>query len=224
VEPHEPIHEEPRRRLAPALLAAAAVVVVVAVVVAAVQVRNLVQSTAGRAGGHTVDRSQPVLLQSIRDLARYEAASGNFQVIVDLEKDAGFIPPAILGQRTLFVAVGSVDAYVDFTNIGSSAVSVSDDRTSVRVRLPHAALEKPNLDHQRSYVVADERGIVDRLRSFFDREPNLQSELYQLSERRIAEAAAQSGLAERAETNTRLMMQGMLRSVGYEKVAVTFEG
>ncbi len=39
-------------------------------------------------GTRSVDRSQPVLLQSVQDLSLYKAASGNFQLIIDLEKDA----------------------------------------------------------------------------------------------------------------------------------------
>ena len=38
-------------------------------------------------GTETHDRSGPALLQSIQDISRYDAASGNFQVVVDLEKD-----------------------------------------------------------------------------------------------------------------------------------------
>lgn len=205
------------------LLAVAAVALVaVLVIVAAVQVRNLVQGIGEQTGGRTIDRSGPVLLRSVRDLARYEAATGTFQVIVDLEKDAAFLPSAIVGQRTLFVAVGSVDAYVDFSGLGDDAITVAPDRSSVQVRLPHAALDKPNLDHQRSYVFAQERGIVDRLQAFFDQAPNQQAELYQVAERKIAEAATQSGLAARAETNARMMLENLLRTLGYQRVTITY--
>ena len=189
---------------------------------AVVQVRGLVQGLGAGVTGRTVDRSGPVLLQSMRDLSRYDAASGSFQVIVDLETEATFLPSAIIGQRTLFVAIGSVDAYVDFSRLASDAIQVSGDRTAAQVRLPHAALDKPNLDHQRSYVFADERGIVDRVRAFFDSSPNDQARLYQLAERKIGDAAAQSGLAARAEANTRTMLEDMLRTLGYRQVTITF--
>src|ERR1700759_5210056 len=55
----------------------------------------------------TVDRSGPVVLKSIQDLSRFEAATGTFQVVVDLEKDTKYVPSAIKGQRTLFVGVGT---------------------------------------------------------------------------------------------------------------------
>lgn len=51
-------------------------------------------------GSETQDRSGPALLKSVQDISRYDAASGNFQVVVDLEKDAKFLPDAIRGTRT----------------------------------------------------------------------------------------------------------------------------
>jgi hypothetical protein len=203
----------------------AAVTIAVTILVltlAAVQVVNLVQGIRQQAGGTTIDRSGPVLLQSVRDLARYDAAAGNFQVIVDLEKDAAFLPTSIVGQRTLFVAVGSVDAYVDFSRLGDNAITVAANHKSAQVRLPHAALDKPNLDHKRSYVYAQDSGIVNRVQAFFDQSPNQQAELYQVAERKIAAAAVQSGIKDRAEANARTMLQGMLHSLGYDQVTVSY--
>src|SRR5258708_24733023 len=75
-----------RRRRRGLLGAAAAALAVVVIGGAGVQVRNLVQGIADRAGGGTVDRSGPVLLQSVNDLSRYQAATGSSQLIVDLQK------------------------------------------------------------------------------------------------------------------------------------------
>jgi len=204
------------------LAVVAAAIAVLLVVVTVVQVRNFVQGIGQSVSGKTIDRSGPAVLQSVRDLARYEAATGNFQVIVDLEKDAAFLPTPIVGQRTLFVAVGSVNAYVDFSGLGKEAITVSADRQALDLRLPHAALDKPNLDHQRSYVFAEERGIVDRVRAFFDQAPNEQAELYQVAEKKIAEAATQSRLTDRAEANARMMLRDMLRTLGYRQVTITY--
>ena len=116
--------ETARRPQIRAVLAIVALALtVLLVVVAVVQVRNFVQGMGQSVTGKTIDRSGPVVLQSVRDLARYEGAAGNFQVIVDLEKDAAFLPTAIVGQRTLFVAVGSVNAYVDFSGLGKGTRS-----------------------------------------------------------------------------------------------------
>jgi len=173
-------------------------------------------------GEQTIDRSQPVLLQSIKDLSRFEAATGNFQVVVDLEKDARFLPDAVKGTRTLFVGAGNVDAYVDFSAMGANGVTVSKDRTEATIRLPRAQLEKPNLDNRRSYVFAQQRGLLDRVQGFLSSSPNDQRELYVLAETKIAEAAASSDLRARADTNTKAMLEGMLKSLGFAKVTVKF--
>ncbi len=173
-------------------------------------------------GEQTIDRSQPVLLESIKDMSRFVGATGSFQVVVDLEKDANFLPDAIKGTRTLFVGAGGVDAYTDFSGLGKDAVTVSEDRTHATVRLPRAQLEKPSLNNSRSYVFAQQRGLFDRVQDFLSASPGDQRELYLLAEKKISEAAVASDLRARADANTRTMLEGMLKSLGFSKVTVKF--
>ncbi|MEU4716119.1 DUF4230 domain-containing protein [Micromonospora purpureochromogenes] len=168
------------------------------------------------------DRSQPPLLKSIQDLSRYVAAEGNFQVVVDLQNDRNNVPEFLLNQRTLFVGAGSVEAYVDFTKISEGAVVESADGKSVEIKLPAPQLGKTNLDLEKSYVFAEERGLLNRLNDLVKGDPNRQQQVYQLAEERITAAARDSGLTQRAEENTRKMLEGLLRSLGYEKVTVTY--
>ncbi|HEX2063157.1 MAG TPA: DUF4230 domain-containing protein [Acidimicrobiales bacterium] len=171
----------------------------------------------------TVDRTQPAVLKALEDLREYRAASGHFEVIVDLEKDARYIPALIKGERTLFVAVGTVEAGVDFSRLGEGAVVVSEDRQAVTVTLPHARLSPPRVDPGRSYVFERERGVLDRLGAVFSDNPTSERPLYMLAERRLAAAArGGSGLVERAEANTRAMLEGLLRSLGFTQVDVHF--
>lgn len=173
-------------------------------------------------GEETIDRSQPALLESVRDLSRYEAATGNFQVVIDVEKDAKWVPLSILGERTIFVASGSVDVYVDFGQLAGSGLTVSEDRRTVEIRLPRPGLEKPNLDHDRSYVFAQQRGILNRVQELAGGDPNRLQRLYQLGEDKIRAAAVESELTDRAEENTRTMLEGLFRSLGFRTVTVTF--
>lgn len=175
-------------------------------------------------GTETHDRSGPALLESIQDISRYDAASGNFQVVVDLEKDAKFLPDAIRGSRTLYVGAGTVDAFVDLGKIGERDVTVNDDRTSATLRLPHAALGKPALDTDRSYAVSKQRGLLDRLGDLFSDNPNSEQAVQKLAVRHISDAAKESELTERAETNTTNMLQGLLRSLGFKEVKVSYAG
>jgi hypothetical protein len=174
-------------------------------------------------GTDTHDRSGPALLESIRDISRYDAASGNFQVVVDLEKDARFLPDAIRGSRTLYVGAGTVDAYVDLGKIGKNDVTVNDDRTSATLRLPHAQLGTPALDPDRSYAVSKQRGLLDRLGDLFSDNPNGEQAVQKLAVRHIGDAAKESELTDRAESNTTGMLEGLLRPLGFKEVHVSYE-
>ncbi|MET9714118.1 DUF4230 domain-containing protein [Streptomyces rochei] len=173
-------------------------------------------------GSETHDRSGPALLESVQDISRYEAASGNFQVVVDLEKDAKLLPDAIRGTRTLYVGAGTVDAYVDLGKVDEDDVTVDDDRTSATLRLPHAALGEPALDPERSYAVSKQRGLLDRLGDLFSDNPNGEQAVQKLAARHIGEAAKDSELKARAESNTTAMLKGLLHSLGFEEVRVTY--
>ncbi|MFI9341952.1 DUF4230 domain-containing protein [Streptomyces sp. NPDC052773] len=173
-------------------------------------------------GTETRDRSGPALLESIRDISRYEAASGSFQVVVDLEKDAKYLPDAVRGTRTLYVGAGTVDAYVDLGRAGEDDVTVNEDRTAATLRLPHAELGAPSLDPDRSYAVSKQRGLLDRLGDLFSDNPNGEQAVQRLAVRHIGEAAKESGLTARAEKNTTDMLEGLLGSLGFEKVRVVY--
>ncbi|CAL9321935.1 DUF4230 domain-containing protein [Streptomyces sp. SudanB91_2054] len=173
-------------------------------------------------GSETHDRSGPALLESVQDISRYEAASGNFQVVVDLEKDAKLLPDAIRGTRTLYVGAGTVDAYVDLGKVDDDDVTVDDDRTSATLRLPHAALGEPALDPERSYAVSKQRGLLDRLGDLFSNNPNGEQAVQKLAARHIGDAAKDSELKARAESNTTAMLKGLLHSLGFEEVRVTY--
>jgi hypothetical protein len=168
----------------------------------------------------TTDRSGPVLLESMQDLSRYVAAEGNFMVPVDIQQDSPVLPDALRGRRTLFIGAGSVDAYVDFSKLKENAIKVSADGKSVEITLPPPQLEKPSLDVDRSYVFAEQKGFFDRIGDFFGGGGNDTQPLYQLAEQKIAEAAEQSPLKDRAKKNTQAMLESMLHQLGFERVTI----
>lgn len=161
----------------------------------------------------TQDRTGPAMLQAVRDLSQYHAAEGDFQVIVDLEHDVAWVPDAIAGNRTLFVARGSVSAYIDLGTLSDQALTVDEERRTVQVRLPDPKLAKPNIDQEHTYLYSQERGVFDRIKSLFETAD--QREFYVLAEKRIGEAAEEAGLTARAERNTRQMLTGMFTTLGY---------
>ena len=212
----------PQRRSRVRLVAAILLILVLFVAVAGLSGLRLWSSFPNPFATRQVDRSQPVLLKAIEDLAVYKAASGNFQVVVDLEESSRGIPLLIKGQRTLFVAGGSVDAEVDFSGLKGDAIKVSPDGQRVEITLPRARLTPARVDPDQSRVFSRERGLLDRLGSVLSDNPTSERELYQLAQAKMQAAAVESDLVARAEQNTRAMLVSMLRSLGYREVTVTF--
>jgi hypothetical protein len=165
-------------------------------------------------GDESIDRSQPAMLKSVRDLSQYHAAAGEFQVVLDIENDVKWVPAKLAGERTLFVAAGSVNAYVDLGSLKDDGLVLSPDRKTVELRLPKPQLDKPNIHHERSYVFSQQRGLINDLRALVET-PD-QQRFYVAAEAKITEAAKQSELLKRAEDNTRVMLTGMLQSLGFQ--------
>jgi hypothetical protein len=170
----------------------------------------------------TTDRSQPVLLQSMRDLSRYVAADGTFQVIVDLQEDKNNIPDFLLNDRTLFVGSGTVEEYVEFSSIASGALKVDETNKSVQITLPAPQQSQAALDMQKSYVVAEERGLLNRIGDAFKSDPDKQQKVYAEAQNRITAAAQSSGLNQRAKANTQKMLESLLAQLGYTSVTVNW--
>jgi hypothetical protein len=170
----------------------------------------------------TTERNGPVLLKSITALSRYEAASGSFQVVIDLSQKSTFLPSFIEGSDTLFIGQGTDIAYVDFSGLSGRQVQVSPDRTAVTIDLPPPRLEPAVLNVSQSYVFAEQQGLLNRIGNFFSGNPNSQQQVYIIAQQKIETAARQSPLLAEAQKNTVGMLDGMLHSLGFKQVTVTF--
>lgn len=172
-------------------------------------------------GSETVVRDHAAVLQSLEEIAELRAATGEYQVVVDVEDETRFIPGFIKGERTTFLAQGSVDALVDLGQLDEDSVIVADDG-SVTVVLPPAVLAGPVLDHEASGVLDRDRGVLDRLGGVFSDAPTSDKGLYREAERRLAEAAADSDLLATGQANAAATVEELLRAAGIERVRVIF--
>ena len=203
------------------LAVAAATVLAVAVLVIALSAVHLLPQLRNPFAERTTITSQPVLLKSITALSRYEAASGSFQVVVELSQHS-LLPSFLQGSDTLFIGQGSDIAFVDFGQLKGQAIQVSANRAAVTVTLPHAQLEPAVLNVRQSYVYASQQGLLNRIGNFFGGNPNSQQQVYIAAQQRIEAAARHSPLLAEAERNTRAMLNGMLGSLGFKRITVNF--
>ena len=202
------------------LAAVAAVVVAAAVLLLVLSVVHVLPTLRNPFTETTTERSGPVVLKSITELSRYEAASGSFQVVVDLTKSTSFLPSFIAGSQTLFVGDGTDIAYVNFSGLKGPDLRVSRNRTAVTVSLPQPQLEPAVLNTRQSYVFAQQQGLVNRLDNFFGGNPNSQQAVYISAQRHIEAAARRSPLLADARQNTQAMLTGMLGALGFRHITV----
>lgn len=171
----------------------------------------------------TVDRTTTPLLVQLSDLDEYHAATGSFQVVVDIESDTPWVPSVISGERVQFLATGTVDAYVDFADLGPESVELSDDGTAATITLPAPQLSEARIDPDESRVLDRDRGLVERVGDALGDDPTDESELYSLAEEELGSAARSSDLLERAEDGTRQLLTTLAASLGVDDVTVEFE-
>ncbi len=169
------------------------------------------------------DRSPPAVLRSLESLSEYRAATADYQQLIDIERDVGFLPSFLAGERAVLIAAGKVDAVVDFSGLGSRSVRVSEDRRAVTVTLPAPHLSEARIDLKRSRALTRKRGLANRVGDLFDDDDDEQRELLLLAERRIERAAQESpGLLKLGERNTRAMLSGLLKGLGFERITIRF--
>lgn len=169
-----------------------------------------------------VDRSGPVLLQAISDLADYDAAAANLQVLVDLERDTRYVPAAIKGSRTMYLAEGVARAGVSFGDLTADRIVVDPATRAVTITLPHARITGVTLDARRSKVMQHKRGLLDRIGSAVGDDRAVDAALLVLAEDRLQMAAARSDVIARAEDNTAQMLRSLVVALGHPAVTVRF--
>jgi Protein of unknown function (DUF4230) len=176
-------------------------------------------------GTETKDRSTPALLQSMQRLHEYRAARASLQQLVDIERDAKYLPSFVSGERVVLVAAGDVDASVDFRRLGPKSLRVSPDRKEVAIVLPSARLAPARLDLERTRVVDHDRGLVNRTEDLLGSGgADEERELLLLAQQKLdAAARADRDLLPAAERNTARMLRRLAEGLGFERVTVRFE-
>ena len=173
-------------------------------------------------GTETKDHSPPVIVNQIRDLAEFRAAEADMEVIVDRERDVKWVPSFLAGERVQYVAVGTIDATVDFSSLDDGAVIVTDDG-SATIIVPAPTIGAPVIDFDQSGVMNRDRGVLDRLGGVFVDNPTAEASLIAEAQEKMVAAAAESDLLQRAEENTTTVLTDLAMALGVEDVRVVFE-
>jgi thiamine pyrophosphate-dependent acetolactate synthase large subunit-like protein len=169
----------------------------------------------------TVDRSAPVILHRLNNLSSYQAASGDFSVVVDVEKDVSILPRFFAGSRVIYSGYGTVGASVDLGALDAAHVTRRADG-SLLVTLPQARLTAAKLDPKLSHVMNRDRGLLDRIGGMFVDNPTSEHDLQNAAVVKITRAAKKTNLVGRAERNTETMVKRLAAAAGVSQVDVRF--
>ncbi|MBL0885301.1 DUF4230 domain-containing protein [Myceligenerans indicum] len=171
-----------------------------------------------------IDRSAEPVLLGMRDLARFVAAEAEYEVLVDLEQDVKYLPGWLAGSHLALVVNGSVESYVDFSDLDADAIEISEDGTAVTVTVPEPRLADPAVDLESSHALSEDKGLVDKIGDLFESNSDARQEALSQGSDKIAQAAVDSSLTERARDNTARTLEALITSFGYDSVTVEFEG
>ena len=68
-----------------------------------------------------------------------------------------------------------------------------------------------------------DRGLLNRIGGVFSDNPTSEAPLYDAASAKMAAAAIETDLMQRAENNTKSMLYALLRGLGFQRVDIRFE-
>ncbi len=149
------------------------------------------------------------IIHSVRTLARLETIQYSVEKVITAETNQGMFS-ALVGDKLLFVAHGTVIAGVDLEKLGPGDLKIESG--VLYVTLPAAEVFVATLDNEKSYVYDRETGLL----TWGD--TNLETTARRAAEDEILKAALEDGILNLARQNAENYLSRLLRELGYPDV------
>ncbi|HPB44709.1 MAG TPA: DUF4230 domain-containing protein [Microthrixaceae bacterium] len=168
-------------------------------------------------------------LLSITKTQDLRAATGEFSVPVYFGTEQnGFlkkiIPDAFDADSGIALYQGSVDAFIDLSGLTEDDLEIDEAANTLTITVPDPTLSTPRLDHEKSSVVSQDRGVLTRLGEAFSESPmEGRDKLDETAVNELAKAAAQSNLLDTARTNGEDFLVALGEQLGFDRVIIVFE-
>ena len=164
-------------------------------------------------GGRTqINVDQPTVVRLIQQLRRLETVSYTMDKIISGEHANAYLPKFLAGDRLLLVVHGEVVAGIDLAGLQPGDVSIRGQKASIH--LPAAEVFSTRIDNARTKVYSRDTGL------FSSPDPNLESEVREVAERQLQQAALQDGILKSAADNARTTISSMLQGFGFHEVDI----
>ncbi|MBW3667140.1 MAG: DUF4230 domain-containing protein [Actinobacteria bacterium] len=158
----------------------------------------------------------PVVISSIRDMARLTTVEAVEYTIVEKGTDRGWLDWA-RGDSIQLFAVARIGAGVDLSEVTVRDARVDTEEGVVELVIPRAEIQYVAVDNEATQILDRETGIFTR------GDPRLESDARQIADEVLRQSAIDAGLLERAEENAREVLTDFLLGLGYRDVVVEFE-
>jgi thiamine phosphate synthase YjbQ (UPF0047 family) len=164
----------------------------------------------------SVVRPMPNVLTSVRDLARLESTTYHLERVVDLTDKQDLLFGLLQAEDgILLVAAADVTAGIDLAELREADVIVDLAAKRARIRLPPARVLSTRLDSEHTYVHTRTTGILAKRRE------SLETRARAEAEKSMEEAALQSGILKKAQSQAARTVESLVRSLGYTDVEVS---
>jgi hypothetical protein len=158
------------------------------------------------------------VITAVRDLARLESVSFHMERVIDLEESQTRMFGMLnTKDAILLVAAGDVVAGIDLTKLHDGDVTIDPTGGRAQLRLPPPEILSVTLDSQHTYVHSRKTGLFARQHA------DLETRARQRAEDALRSAALESGILERSRRTTGQTLSTLLRSLGYERVELTYQ-
>lgn len=174
---------------------------------------GLLQLVDGLRGGRTpIKVDQPTVVHQIQQLQRLETVSYTMDKIISGEHDNPYLPQFLAGDRLLLVVHGEVVGGINLAVLQASDVLINGQKVSIH--LPPAEVLSTRIDNAKTRVYSRDTGL------FSSPDPNLESEVREVAEQQIQQAALQDGILKTAADNARGTISSMLQGFGFREVDI----
>jgi len=169
-----------------------------------------------------------VILKEIEQLGKLELVKYNFQEIFDYKQlsEGKLVGSSILrihdytpDLNVILVASGEAVGCIDLSKIEVSDISINEDSILILLPSPELCYHKLDLENTRIYSLKKD-SWWSRLFSDDDEDEEVLQMAYRQTEKRIEEAAYESGILNATNEQAKLMLKPMLEGMTGKKVEI----
>jgi hypothetical protein len=161
----------------------------------------------------------PAVVLAVRDLARLDSTSFHIEKVIEVSDAQSRLWGLVQAKdAVLLVAVGDVVAGVDLGKLKDGDVAVDPATHAITLHLPPADVASATLDSRATHVYSRTTDLLAA------RNEQLEGEARLRAEDAMRRAAIDAGILDRAQASAERTLRALLRSMGYERVAIDWSG